>query len=101
QNTARNGLPVAAPLGQLRLVEIEHHAEGEALLATDALLGPPCVPHWNILRTLGGEIAEVGGLAPDEILKAGTPVLVSGRFEGVALFQMTLIPQQKRSHLRL
>src|SRR5262249_6019989 len=98
---ARNGLLPSGPLAELRLLEIEHHAAGEALLATEALLGPPCVPHWNVLRALGGEIAEVAALSPGDILQPGTPVLLSGRFEGTALFQTTLVPRQAQSHLRL
>jgi hypothetical protein len=52
----------------------------------------PALPGWDVFRALGGEIAEVSGLAAREDLSASEPVLVSGRFERGGLLQLTLAP---------
>ena len=90
-----------AKLGELKLLEIELCSRGEVLLATDLEGELPCVPGWSTLRTLGGEVAEVSALAPAEELEAGTPVLITGRFEKMGLFQVSLMPRQGTAFLRL
>jgi hypothetical protein len=50
---------------------------------------------------VGGEIAEVSALAPEEELAAGMPVLLAGRFARQGMFQATLLPNQPEERWRL
>ncbi len=88
-------------LGELRLVEVERRSTGEVLLNTEAAGELPCFPGWDVLRALGGEVAEVSVLTPGEAVEAGAPVLVAGRFERGGMFQQTLLPHQPEGRLRL
>ncbi len=83
---------LAEVVGRLRLVTLERTTPGEVLdnVADEALA--PSVPGWDVLRAIGGELAEVSALSGAEGLEAGRPVLLAGRYEGGALFQMTLTP---------
>lgn len=97
----RSLLGAGAALGELRLLEVEQHSAGEVLLGTEDAPELPCVPHWNVLRYLGGEIAEVAALTPGELLLAGEPVVLSGCFQPLGMFQMTLVPTSRQASLRL
>lgn len=59
------------------------------------------LPEWNVLRALGGEIAEVSAFAADEEVVGGQPVLISGRFERGMLFQITVQYGRQRPDWRL
>jgi hypothetical protein len=91
----------AGLLGELKLLECERWSRGEVLLAVDVPGALPCVPGWDVLRALGGEIAEVSALTPGETLEAGRAVVVTGRFENNGLLQAVLLPHQQEDYLRL
>jgi hypothetical protein len=59
------------------------------------------LPGWDILRALGGEVAEVSAFTVREEIQAEEPVLLAGRFEGGAVFQISLLPGQRQGRLRL
>src|SRR5262249_48829892 len=61
----------------------------------------PGFPGWDVLRALGGEVAEVSALAPHEELTVEQPVLLSGRFERGLLFQSALVPYQGEARWRV
>ncbi len=87
------------PLGALRLVEME-------LCTADCvpIHGPPHKPSlqgWDILRALGGEIAEVSAFTAGEELTLDQPVLLTGRFEGRGIFQASYLPGQPEARRRL
>jgi predicted dehydrogenase len=84
-------LIVADPLSLLIIERGEH---GEVLLAATPDGRRPSFPGWEVVRMLGGDIAEVSGLVSGEEVGAREPVLISGRFAGGGLFQMTLLPGQ-------
>ncbi len=89
------------PLGTFRLVEVERWSS-EAILLDAAVLGQkPSLPGWDVLRALGGEIAEISAFATREELAPDEPLLVTGRFEREGLFQMTLLPGQQEPRWRL
>jgi predicted dehydrogenase len=75
----------ASPVGAFRLLEMER-------VAPPPTEGKPTFSGWDLLRTLGGEIAEVSGFAADEHAEAGQIVLASGRFERGGLFHVTYLP---------
>ncbi len=87
-------------LGKLRLLEAEFRSAGEALLGFEFEGAQPCFPGWDVLRTIGGEVAEVSALAEAEALEPGRPVVVSGRFEHGGLFQITLVPNSQQPSRR-
>src|SRR5436305_1664921 len=55
----------------------------------------------QVLRAVGGEIAEIAGFAAHEDLEADEPFLLSGRFEQGALFQASFLPHQQEPRWRL
>src|SRR5262249_19284356 len=50
---------LARALRPLRLVALERHAPEEFLLEHETAGHKPSVPGWDVLRALGGEVAEV------------------------------------------
>jgi predicted dehydrogenase len=90
----------AGTVGAFRLLTYDRHAAGEVL---DGIHdgGAPSFPGWDILRRLGGELAEVSSFADGEEPAAGLPVLLAGRFEAGGLFQVTLVPGQPTAFWRL
>jgi predicted dehydrogenase len=84
----------SGPVGQFLLLEIERAGPGSA----EAKAAFPC---WDVLRALGGEVAELSAFAEDEEVNAAQPVSLSGRFERGGLFQMTLLPLSRESPCRL
>ncbi len=94
----RPGTP--AGLGSLRLVELERGSPDVVLL--DAAGGRrPGLPGWDVLRRLGGEVAEVTAFAEREELTPTGPVFVSGRFEQGGLFRASYLPHQPEPRWRL
>lgn len=67
---------------------IEHQTPGQK----------PSLRGWDVLRTLGGEVAEVFALSSGEQLDAEGLLVLSGRFERRGLFQVTLLPSQSLAH---
>ena len=88
-------------IGAFRLLEVERAATGDVLGIPGGAGAKPCFPGWDILRRLGGEIAEVSTFAASEEPDASDPVLIAGRFESGGLFQMTLLPDQPEDRWRL
>jgi predicted dehydrogenase len=80
-----------------RLVELEIWSTEEVLLEGQK----PGVPGWDVLRYLGGEIAELFVLAGGTELAGGQPASASGRFLNGSLFQATYLPNQAESRWRL
>ena len=89
------------PLGEPRMIEMERWATEAVLLDTGTDGHRPAFPGWDVLRVLGGEIAEVSALAPREELTTEEPVLLSGRFERGVLFQTALVPYQSEPRWRI
>ena len=90
-----------SPVGSFRVLTMERGVAGEVL---DGIWIPgqkPSLPGWDIVRGIGGEIAEVSAFAEHEEPSEGEPVLVSGRFERGGLFQLTLLPHERQPSWRL
>lgn len=81
-------------LGSLVLIEMRRCPDPE-MAEAGSLRG------WETLRALGGEIAEVAVVGPGEELGIESPVLVSGRFERGALFQITYLQECGDGELRI
>lgn len=81
----------AAALGELQLLLVRRESTGEVLDVggDEAALA---VPGWDLLRRIGGEVAEVSAVADGEELTTGRPALLAGRFDRGGLFQVTLLP---------
>jgi predicted dehydrogenase len=88
-------------LGPLRLLELEQAAPGSVLLEGDVPGFKPGLPGWDVLRRLGGEVAEVVAFAEQEEVTAERPLLVAGRFERGGLVRMALLPGQRQACWRL
>ncbi len=88
-------------LGDFLLLEIEFWSVGEVLLEAGGAGRRPCLPGWDVLRALGGEVAELSVLAPAEEIELGTPLLASGRFERGGMFQVSLVPHRPEPRWRL
>ncbi len=86
--------------GRPALIELEIGSREEALLgmADDE---KPAFPGWDVLRALGGEIAEVSGFASAEETSVEDPALVAGRFEQGGLFRASWLPRQERDSCRI
>jgi hypothetical protein len=89
------------PPTSLRLVEMELRATDQVLLETETAGHQPSFPGWNVLRLLGGEIAEVMALAASEEALPDEILVLSGRFERGGLFQVTLVPRQAEQRWRV
>jgi predicted dehydrogenase len=85
----------------LRLLEIERMSP-EPLLLNGAVAGhKPSFPGWDVLRLVGGEVAELTALAAGEEADPDEPLVLAGRFERRGLFQIALIPGQAEARWRL
>lgn len=87
--------------GGFRLLELERWATELLLLDADTPGHKPGLPDWDVLRVLGGEIAEVFAFAAGEEVVAEEPLLVAGRFENGGLFQQSFVPRQPEPRWRL
>jgi predicted dehydrogenase len=88
-------------LGILQLVEMERCAAEPVLIDAGLERHRPSLPGWDLLRALGGEIAEVVGFATAEALSCREPALLSGRFEARGLFQARYLTNQPESSLKV
>jgi predicted dehydrogenase len=79
-------------LGALRLLEAEMTDTGPVLLDGLAPGRKAALPAWDVLRFLGGEIAEICAYAEQEEPTSDVPLLVAGRFDHGGLFQTTFMP---------
>ncbi|HXG11386.1 MAG TPA: hypothetical protein VNK04_16650 [Gemmataceae bacterium] len=89
------------PIGALQLIEMERRSPEAVLLDTGTAGYKPALPGWDVLRRLGGEIAEVFALTGGDEVIADKPLLLAGRFESGGLFQAALLPRQGQAHYRL
>lgn len=71
---------------------IFRHAGTAAKLTAEPATLRACVSHWEVLRRVGGEVAELFALTAGDDVRPDEPVLLSGRFEKGGLFQITLLP---------
>jgi predicted dehydrogenase len=90
-----------ARLGATTLIELQHHESAVVLRLAGTREDKPSIPGWHVLRTLGGEIAEVAAFAFAEEATADAPLLTSGRFESGGLFRAVYLPQQSQPSWRL
>src|SRR5262249_18459928 len=88
-------------LGEFLLLEVEFWSAGEVLLESEVASRKACLPGWDVLRALGGEIAEVSVLAPGDEILPGTALLASGRFERGGMFQTAFVPHHPEPRWRL
>src|SRR5262249_13690997 len=93
--------PPPPSLNPFRLIELERWSTEQILLDAEAPGHKPGFPGWDVLRLLGGEIAEVFAFAAAEEVAPDEPVLLAGRFERGGLFQRTLVPNQSETRWRL
>jgi hypothetical protein len=84
-----------------RLIEIERWSSEEVLLAEDIETAPPGLPGWDVLRLLGGEIAELFVQTTAAELSLGTPVMLAGHYVSGVLLHATLLPGQASACYRL
>jgi predicted dehydrogenase len=86
-------------LGKISLLEIECCTTDDFRL--QAAEDKFSLPGWDILRAVGGEIAELSAVASDEHLAAGEPLLLAGRFQRNGLFHGSFLPRQPAESWRL
>jgi hypothetical protein len=84
-----------------RLVELECWAAGPLLLDADVEGHKPGLPWWDVLRLVGGEIAELSVQTDAEELVPDAPLLLTGRFVDGGLWQATYRPDQAETRWRL
>jgi predicted dehydrogenase len=78
--------------GETWLIDVRRLGRGSVLIHEESPGWKACVPGWDTLRSLGGEVAELSALAPEEELRADQPATLTGRFENGWLFQLALMP---------
>jgi predicted dehydrogenase len=83
------------------LLHFERWTTEQVLLDADVPGHRPGLPGWDVLRRIGGEIAEVSALASGEEVAADEPLVLVGRFEAGGLFQVALLPKQSEPRWRL
>jgi predicted dehydrogenase len=77
-----------------RLLQFERWSTEELIFGDDDERKPG-LPDWDVLRAVGGEIAEVFAVAgTEEELLPGDAAMVAGRFIDGLLFQATFLPRQ-------
>jgi hypothetical protein len=87
--------------GDLKLVEWQRWSTEQVLLESETPGQKPSFPGWDVLRLIGGEIAEVTALAEAEEVEPDEAILLGGRFQRGGLFQVTLLPLQPEAYWRL
>ncbi len=89
---------VVGTLGPVRLIECERGAS----LNADAEPTPlASLPGWDVLRQLGGEVAEVSALTTGEELLSTDAVLLAGRYAEGGLFRALFLPGRAEPLVRL
>lgn len=91
----------AGLLAAYSVLHVERHARSAIAAEAYAAGAKPTLPDWELLRVVGGEIAEVSAFARDEALDAGEPLLLAGRFESGRLFQATLLPHREAEWVQI
>jgi hypothetical protein len=80
--------------GQPELVELRQSSIGPVVVESPIPGQQPAIPGWEVLRAIGGEIAEVSAFAAESNIARDKPLMLSGRFERGGVFQMQLLPGQ-------
>jgi predicted dehydrogenase len=80
------------PLGAFQLVQIERSFADKDEVEAGVPGQKWSLPGWDVLRSLGGEVAEVLTFAAGEELASAEPLLVAGRFAQQGLFEETFLP---------
>ncbi|HEY1861337.1 MAG TPA: Gfo/Idh/MocA family oxidoreductase [Gemmataceae bacterium] len=88
-------------LGATVLIDLQHQGSGAILQLAGTREDKPSIPGWHVLRTLGGEIAEVAAFAFAEEANVDAALLTSGRFENGGLFRALFLPNQAQPLWRL
>jgi predicted dehydrogenase len=84
-------------LGAFELLQVERGC-AEAIIALSGAAGHKLsLRGWDVLRCLGGEVAEVFTFSPGEEFTPQEPLLLTGRFERRGLFQETFLPGPEES----
>lgn len=94
------GAPSQAPAKRPPLFEFERWSTESCLLGSDVDLHPS-LPGWDVLRAVGGEIAEVFAQTTAGELLPRDPALLSGRFVDGGVWQARWLPYQSRAWWRL
>jgi predicted dehydrogenase len=87
--------------GELRLVEMERWSTERVLVEAGGKKQRISLPGWDVLRALGGEVAELFAFASHEEVEADEPLLLMGRFERGGLFQASFLSRQSESRWRV
>lgn len=90
----------SSPLGEFRLLEIDYWSPGETLLLPASPGDRPAFPSWDVLRFLGGEIAEITAFAAEETTDPAQVVLLAGRWLWSGLFRASFVPRNSQPRLR-
>jgi predicted dehydrogenase len=98
---AELALDEKGPLGTVQLVETEQSSREAIFLDPGTARRKFSLPGWDILRALGGEIAEVSAFGPDIFLNPAEPLLLTGRFERGGLFHTLFLPDQHEEQGRI
>jgi predicted dehydrogenase len=80
-------------VGELKMLQVEHATAGEFLLEPEEIYVKWALLGWDRLRAIGGEIAVVSALAPQEDLEPGQTLVVSGVFASGCLFEVTFLAE--------
>jgi predicted dehydrogenase len=80
------------PIGTLQFLQMERGSADAILIDSTAREQKPSFLGWDVLRTLGGEVAEVFAFTAGAESSPDEPFLLTGRFEGQAVFQATFLP---------
>lgn len=99
--TRRERSPAAPSFNAFRLLEVQRCGEEEVLLDTGLEAHEPGVPGWEVLRLLGGELAEVNALARREDLDGRDVLLLTGQFMRGGLVSATFLPDDPQEQWRL
>jgi len=88
-------------IGATVLIDLQHCGSGAVLQLVGSREDKPSIPGWHVLRTLGGEVAEVTAFAFAEEASVDAALLTSGRFEKGGLFRAAFLPGRAQSSWRL
>jgi predicted dehydrogenase len=80
-------------IGELQIITCERRAPTFMLGVSRNGQPLPILPGWDVLRELGGDIAEVVGFAEHEDVGPSDSIFVSGRFERGRAFQLSFVPK--------
>src|SRR5262249_19517789 len=89
------------PLGTVRLIELQHSSPQPLLLEGYGGSHKPAFPGWDVLRAVGGAVAEGFAFAAKEEAPREQPLLVAGRFEPGGLFEAGFLPGQPETYWSL